>query len=195
MRRPTRWLCSALLLVAGCATAGKPAATPDAPPRPLPPAAEQGERVLKRVDPRTGITSYQLFPDIARSRAGELSLTCFLLSGPGGPGPHDLGQLGFQVTSKQMRFNLCDRLTVELDGERLPPRSVKHFNALSSGQVVEAVVTPIAVADLERLARARKVAYRLCQTTGELSAAELALLQKMVGLWQAPVTPPAARPR
>lgn len=195
MRRPTRWPLTALLLVAGCATTAKPepeAGAPPAAPQPLP---EQGERVRKRVDPRSGVTSYQLLPDVARSRAGELSLTCFLITGPGGPGAGEMGELGFQVTSKEMRFNLCDLLTLELDGKRLPPRSVKHFNALVSGRVVEAVVMPVSVAELERTARARRVAYRLCQATGELGAEELALLKKMVGLWRAPVTAPAARPR
>lgn len=172
-----------LALLPACASTSVPSASGPGSDRPLFAAAD---RVRAKVDRSSGIRVYSVVPDVQESRAGKLSLASTLMDeGQGAAALPAMGQLGFQTTSKNVRFRECGRLELVVDGRQLLGRSPKYFGSLERGRVVEAVVVPVTPDELSRLVQADEVRYRLCGTRGALSSADRRLLGRMLAMWQA----------
>lgn len=173
-------LCLILLGPAGCGTAA-PEPREGVPAPTLAAAREGDERIRHRVDSESGIHVYTVLPDPREARAGKLSLSAVILTG----GAEAVAEFGFQTAGGTVRFRECNDLALALDGEQLPSRASRYLSGIAGGGVVtEAVVISLSAAELRAIRQAASVRYQLCETRGRLSPGDLALLRRMIALWE-----------
>lgn len=174
-----RYVILTTLLATGCAPTMAPSKTGAEAEADL--VFADQDRLRVKVDEETGMRMYSVVPDLEVSRQGKLSMASVLLA-PRAKGAS--GELGFQTTSKFVRYRDCNNLQLVLDGRALPRKQLRYFGSLVRGFVVEAVVAPLSTDELERVVAARRVEYRLCDTRGSLSSRDRDLLGRMMARWQ-----------
>ena len=136
--------------------------------------------VLTSVDRFTGETKVETAPANSHDLQPQLVVSATWLGDQ--PSPDQELVLGFMVFGYQWRYPGCFGLSWLADGEPVNLGPAKRSTTiLSGGRVVEFVAIPgVRAREAKRLAQAKKVEYRICQTEGELLAAELADLREVV---------------
>jgi hypothetical protein len=95
----------------------------------------------------------------------------------------DLAALVFIVSSPTWRFLRCHNVEIRVDGQLLEERGSTHDGEPSRYGVVEAVSTQLSALEVERIANAHDVRYRICGAVYVMRPEQYATVGRFVGAW------------